>query len=85
MKRLREMIFDDSSSEEEEKEDEYLEMAMLMSLNEDFRAPRRGSQFGRAWVNRNRAEGLMSTHASVLVDSVGPPSAEVCRAAASFS
>jgi hypothetical protein len=28
--------------------------------------------------------GLMSTHASVLVDSVGPPSAEVCRTAASF-
>jgi hypothetical protein len=27
---------------------------------------------------------LMSTHASVLVDGVGPPSAEVCRAAASF-
>jgi hypothetical protein len=27
---------------------------------------------------------LMSTHTSVLVDSVGPPSAEVCRAAASF-
>jgi hypothetical protein len=27
---------------------------------------------------------LMSTHASVLVDSVGPPSAEVCRAGASF-
>jgi hypothetical protein len=27
---------------------------------------------------------LMSTHAFVLVDSVGPPSAEVCRAAASF-
>jgi hypothetical protein len=26
----------------------------------------------------------MSTHASILVDSVGPPSAEVCRAAASF-
>jgi hypothetical protein len=24
---------------------------------------------------------MMSTHASVLVDSVGPPSAEVCRAA----
>jgi hypothetical protein len=29
-------------------------------------------------------EGLMSTHTSVLVDSVGPPSAVVCRAAASF-
>jgi hypothetical protein len=27
---------------------------------------------------------LMSTHASVLVDSVGPPNAEVYRAAASF-
>jgi hypothetical protein len=27
---------------------------------------------------------VMSMHASVLVDSVGPPSAEVCRAAASF-
>jgi hypothetical protein len=27
---------------------------------------------------------MMSTHASVLVDSVGPLSAEVCRAAASF-
>jgi hypothetical protein len=26
----------------------------------------------------------MSTHASVLVDSVGPPSAEVCRTAPSF-
>ena len=28
---------------------------------------------------------LMSTHASILVDIVGPPSAEVCRTAASFS
>jgi hypothetical protein len=27
---------------------------------------------------------LMSTHASILVDSVGPPSPEVCRTAASF-
>jgi hypothetical protein len=27
---------------------------------------------------------LMSMHASVLVDSVGPPSAEVCRTATSF-
>jgi hypothetical protein len=31
-----------------------------------------------------QCRNLMSTHASVLVDSVGPPSAEVCRAAASF-
>ena len=27
---------------------------------------------------------LMSTHASILVDTVGPPSAEVCRTVASF-
>jgi hypothetical protein len=33
---------------------------------------------------RQRYASLMSTHASVLVDSVGPPSAEVCRTAASF-
>jgi exonuclease III len=32
----------------------------------------------------NRPRGVTSTHASVLVDSVGPPSAEVCRAAANF-
>jgi H+/Cl- antiporter ClcA len=27
---------------------------------------------------------LMSTHASILVDSVGPPSAKICRTTASF-
>jgi hypothetical protein len=31
-----------------------------------------------------QARDMMSMHASVLVDNVGPPSAEVCRAAASF-
>jgi histone deacetylase 1/2 len=34
--------------------------------------------------NMDDRRSMMSTHASVLVDSVGPPSAEVCRAAASF-
>jgi hypothetical protein len=29
-------------------------------------------------------KSLMSTNASIIVDSVGPPSAEVCRTAASF-
>jgi hypothetical protein len=29
-------------------------------------------------------EGVMSTHASILVDSVGPPNTDVCRTAASF-
>jgi hypothetical protein len=33
----------------------------------------------------NFHEIVMSTHASIPVDSVWPPSAEVCRAAASFS
>ncbi|KAK1682485.1 hypothetical protein QYE76_043333 [Lolium multiflorum] len=31
-----------------------------------------------------RKRGVMSTHASIPVDSVGPPRAEVCRTAASF-
>jgi hypothetical protein len=35
-------------------------------------------------VPRHIGRDVMSTHASVLVDSVGPPSAEVCRTAASF-
>jgi hypothetical protein len=35
-------------------------------------------------VMRKLVSKVMSTHASVLVDSVGPLSAEVCRAAASF-
>jgi hypothetical protein len=30
------------------------------------------------------SEQLMSMHASVLIDSVGPPSAEVCRTVTSF-
>jgi hypothetical protein len=40
----------------------------------------------RRWTRRSHPLlwSLMSTHASVLVDSVGPPSAEVCRTAASF-
>jgi hypothetical protein len=43
MKRLREIIVDDSASEEEDDEDEDLEMAMVMISNKDFRAPRLGS------------------------------------------
>ena len=38
------------------------------------------ASFARALTVR----GLMSTNASTLADSVGPPSAEVCRTAASF-
>jgi hypothetical protein len=36
------------------------------------------------WEAGESGREVMSTHASVLVDSVGPPSAEVCRAVASF-
>jgi exonuclease III len=52
---------------------------------------RREFRFEKRWLKEedflhrvDRIWALMSTHASVLVDSVGPPSAEVCRAAASF-
>jgi hypothetical protein len=38
---------------------------------------------GYVWI-MSTTTLLMSTHASVLVDSFGPPSAEVCRTAASF-
>jgi hypothetical protein len=44
---------------------------------------RRGCHF--AFVRGFRANcSLMSTHASIPVDSVGPPRAEVCRTSASF-
>ena len=35
-------------------------------------------------LQKNGMKPVMSTHASILVDSVGPPRAEVCRTAASF-
>jgi hypothetical protein len=65
MKRLREMIFDDSSSEEEDDEDEDLEMAMVMILNEDFRAPKIGSLFIHAWINRDKPRACQD-HAGLL-------------------
>jgi hypothetical protein len=37
-----------------------------------------------AGAKQSPGRGVMSTHASVLVDNVGPPSAEVCRIVASF-
>jgi hypothetical protein len=48
--------------------------------NEHFPSPKDLSRH----LHRDTITLLMSTHASVLVDSVGPPSAEVCRAVASF-
>jgi hypothetical protein len=54
------MIFDDSSWSEEE-EDEDLEMALMLILNDNFRRPRLGSQFGRVCINRNRADDYART------------------------
>jgi hypothetical protein len=62
MKRLREYLLDDSSSKEEEEDDDDVEMAMAIILNDEVRRPRLGSQFGRAYVNRDRAEG----HAKIM-------------------
>jgi hypothetical protein len=50
---------------------------------------RKGCRFGRGYCFSSEIpvrgmKLLMSTYASVLVDSFGPPSAEVCRTAASF-
>ena len=44
-----------------------------------------GSQAKKSRKERSKNKArVMSTHASILVDSVGPPRAEVCRTAASF-
>jgi hypothetical protein len=58
--------------------------------SEDLVHPMRDMSIGEATVSSGRRpqftqeRSVMSTHASVLEDSVGPPSAEVCRTAASF-
>jgi hypothetical protein len=45
----------------------------------------RGCDYLLPYLPGNGArKSLMSMHASILVDSVGPPSADVCRTAASF-
>ena len=56
MKRLSEMIFDDSSSLEEEEDDDDFEMAIVVLLNEGFLRPRLRSQFICLYINRDRAE-----------------------------
>jgi hypothetical protein len=45
---------------------------------------RKNSIYKENWPKIIQHDAMMSTHASILVDSVGPPSAEVCRTAASF-
>lgn len=56
MKRLREMIFDNSSSDEEE--DIGFEFASdVVAMEEDFRRPRRGSQLGQRLFLQDRVMG----------------------------
>jgi hypothetical protein len=56
----------------------------VLDLDVDHEEPSDGGRPIREPDIRHRQGELMSTHASVLVDSVGPPSAEVCKTAASF-
>ena len=58
MKRLREIVFEDSSSSEEEEDDEDFETILDMIFNGDVRHARRGLQFGRIHINHDREEGL---------------------------
>jgi hypothetical protein len=46
--------------------------------------PRQFIHLSLPHINKLGKGQVMSMHVSVLVDSVGPPSAEVCRTAASF-
>jgi hypothetical protein len=69
-----------------------VELLLVLSPSRDM-SLKRLSMFGKklslgktsySWASVMKNRSLMSIHTSVLVDSVGPPSAEVCRAAASF-
>jgi hypothetical protein len=62
--------------------------AGMLKLNIDGAFLAQSGQDGAGMILR-QSDGtivfvVMSTHASILVDSVGPPSAEVYRTAASF-
>ena len=46
-----------SKSSEEEEDDDGIEIVVGMIFNDDIRRPRRGSQFGRIQLDRDRAEG----------------------------
>ena len=53
----------------------------------NIKIPTRATDDFIAWSGESNGTfsvRLMSTNASTLVDSIGPPSAEVCRTAASF-
>ncbi|XP_073367789.1 uncharacterized protein [Aegilops tauschii subsp. strangulata] len=59
---------DSSSSEEEEEDDDDFDTVLGMIFNDDVRRPRRASQFGRKYINRDRAED----HAKIMRDYFGP-------------
>ena len=62
------MALEDSSSSEEEENDDDFETVLGVIFNDDVWQPRRGSQFGRVHINRDRAEG----HAKIMRDYFDP-------------
>jgi hypothetical protein len=59
----------------------YIEEIWELDYGPNFKIP----LFWCKWIKLDGGGvQVISTHASILVDTVGPPSAEVCRAAASF-
>ena len=62
------MIFRDSSPSYEKEDDDNFEMAIGMIFNEDFWWPRRGPQFSRIHISRDRAVG----HSKIIRDCLDP-------------
>ena len=68
MKRLMAMVFDDSLSSKEEEDAKDFETILGTIFNDDIWRPRRGSQFSRIHINRDRAE----VHAKIMRDYFDP-------------
>jgi hypothetical protein len=68
MKRLRGVVFDDSSSLEEEEYNYEVKIAMFVLLHDEIQRSRQGSQFGHLYVHRDRAEG----HTKIMRDNFNP-------------
>ncbi|XP_044963687.1 uncharacterized protein LOC123422892 [Hordeum vulgare subsp. vulgare] len=67
-KRLREMVFEDSSSSEKKEDDEDFEIVLGMIFSDDISRSRTGSQFGLIHITRDRAEG----YAEIMRDYFAP-------------
>ena len=65
------MFFNDPSSQEEEEDNDDFEMAIDVTIHEGTRQARLGSQFGRLYINRDRAED----HTNIMKDYFAPNAA----------